>query len=86
MAEAVTSALNPLVFRLKMAHKVKKVTENLDSLANEKNKFRLTEGVGENEADSFDWRITSSLVNESEIYGRDKEKRRADQFAARQFR
>ncbi|KAJ6867324.1 disease resistance protein RGA3 [Populus alba x Populus x berolinensis] len=77
---------NPLVFRLKMAHKVKKVTENLDSLANEKNKFRLTEGVGENEADSFDWRITSSLVNESEIYGRDKEKRRADQFAARQFR
>ncbi|KAJ6867327.1 disease resistance protein RGA1 [Populus alba x Populus x berolinensis] len=65
---------NPLVFRLKMAHKVKKVTENLDGLANEKNKFRLTEGVGENEADSFDWRITSSLVNESEIYGRDKEK------------
>uniref|UniRef100_A0A6M2EKT5 Uncharacterized protein n=1 Tax=Populus davidiana TaxID=266767 RepID=A0A6M2EKT5_9ROSI len=65
---------NPLVFRLKMAHKVKKVTENLDGLANEKNKFRLTEGVGENEADCFDWRITSSLVNESEIYGRDKEK------------
>ncbi|XP_052304170.1 putative disease resistance protein RGA3 isoform X11 [Populus trichocarpa] len=65
---------NPLVFRLKMAHKVKNVREKLDSIANEKNKFRLTEGVGENEADSFDWRITCSLVNESEIYGRDKEK------------
>jgi structure-specific endonuclease subunit SLX1 len=65
---------NPLVFRLKMAHKVKNVTEKLDAIANEKNKFILTEGVGENEADSFDWRITSSLVNESEIYGRDKEK------------
>nr|TKR85215.1 hypothetical protein D5086_0000249730 [Populus alba] len=65
---------NPLVFRLKMAHKVKNVSEKLDAIANEKNKFRLTEGVGENEADSFDWRITSSLVNESEIYGRDKEK------------
>ncbi|KAG5227232.1 disease resistance protein [Salix suchowensis] len=40
----------------------------------EKNKFKLTEGVGENEADRFDWRITSSLVNKKEIYGRDKEK------------
>ncbi|KAL9343915.1 hypothetical protein Peur_064346 [Populus x canadensis] len=65
---------NPLFFRLKMAHKVKKVTEKLDDIAHEKNKFILTEGVGENEADRFDWRITSSLVNESEIFGRDKEK------------
>ncbi|KAL9381294.1 hypothetical protein Peur_026951 [Populus x canadensis] len=65
---------NPLVFRLKMAYKVKNVREKLDDIANEKNKFSLTEGVGENEADSFDWRITCSLVNESEIYGRDKEK------------
>jgi len=59
---------NPLVFRLKMAHKVKNVREKLDDVANEKNKFILTEGVGENEADRFDWRITRSLVNESEIY------------------
>nr|AXY97925.1 LRR domains-containing disease resistance protein [Populus tomentosa] len=42
---------NPLVFRLKMAHKVKNVREKLDDVANEKNKFILTEGVGENEAD-----------------------------------
>jgi structure-specific endonuclease subunit SLX1 len=51
-----------------MAHKVKNVREKLDDVANEKNKFILTEGVGENEADRFDWRITRSLVNESEIY------------------
>ncbi|KAG5227240.1 disease resistance protein [Salix suchowensis] len=65
---------NPLVFRFKMAHKLKNVREKFDAIAMEKNKFKLTEGVGENEADRFDWRITSSLVDEKEIYGRDKEK------------
>ncbi|KAG5227239.1 disease resistance protein [Salix suchowensis] len=66
---------NPLVFRFKMAHKLKNVRQKFDTIAMEKNKFKLTEGVGENEADHrFDWRITSSYVNKTEIYGRDKEK------------
>uniref|UniRef100_A0A6N2KEG6 NB-ARC domain-containing protein n=1 Tax=Salix viminalis TaxID=40686 RepID=A0A6N2KEG6_SALVM len=65
---------NPLVFRFKMAHKLKNVREKFDAIAMEKNKFKLTEGVGENEADRFDWRITSSSVDKKEIYGRDKEK------------
>ncbi|KAJ6370988.1 hypothetical protein OIU77_001490 [Salix suchowensis] len=57
-----------------MAHKLKNVREKFDAIDMEKNKFKLTEGVGENEADRFDWRITSSLVDKKEIYGRDKEK------------
>ncbi|KAG5227227.1 disease resistance protein [Salix suchowensis] len=65
---------NPLLFRFKMAHKLKNVREKFDAIAMEKNKFKLTEGVRENEADRFDWRITSSLVDKTEIYGRDKEK------------
>ncbi|KAJ6370959.1 hypothetical protein OIU77_001462 [Salix suchowensis] len=66
---------NPLVFRFKMAHKLKNVRQKLDDIDMRKNKFKLTEGVGENEADRFDWRITSSYVNKTEIiYGRDKEK------------
>ncbi|KAF9664018.1 hypothetical protein SADUNF_Sadunf17G0112500 [Salix dunnii] len=65
---------NPLLFRFKMAHKLKNAREKFDAIAMEKNKFKLTEGVGENEADRFDWRITSSLVDEKKIYGRDKEK------------
>jgi hypothetical protein len=65
---------NPLVFRLKMAHKLKNVREKLDAIANEKNKFNLTPRVGDTTADTYDWRLTSSLVNESEIYGRGKEK------------
>ncbi|KAJ6861563.1 LOW QUALITY PROTEIN: disease resistance protein RGA1, partial [Populus alba x Populus x berolinensis] len=62
------------VFRLKMGLKLKNVREKLDAIANEKNKFNLTPRVGDTAADTYDWRLTSSLVNESEIYGRGKEK------------
>ena len=62
---------NPLIFRLKMAHKLKNVREKLDVIANENKKFELTTRVGDVAAD---WRLTSSVVNESEIYGRGKEK------------
>ncbi|KAG5227242.1 disease resistance protein [Salix suchowensis] len=65
---------NPLVFRFKMAHKLKNVRERFVDIDMRKNKFELTKGVGENDADRFDWRITSSLVDEKEIYGRDNEK------------
>ncbi|KAJ6371571.1 hypothetical protein OIU77_001975 [Salix suchowensis] len=58
-----------------MAHKLKNMREKLDAIANDKNKFDLASRVGEIAADhTYDWRLTSSLVNESEILGRDKEK------------
>eukprot|EP00258_Populus_trichocarpa_P028932 XP_024444951.1 putative disease resistance protein RGA4 [Populus trichocarpa] len=65
---------NPLVFRRRMAHKLKNVREKLDAIADEKNKFNLTPRVGDIAADTYDGRLTSSLVNESEICGRGKEK------------
>ncbi|KAJ6371578.1 hypothetical protein OIU77_001982 [Salix suchowensis] len=58
-----------------MAHKLKNMREKLDAIANDKNKFDLASRVGEIAADhTYDWRLTSSLVNESEILGRGKEK------------
>ncbi|XP_061948105.1 putative disease resistance protein RGA1 [Populus nigra] len=72
---------NPLVFGLKMAHKLKNVREKLDVIANENKKFELTTRVGDVAVDTYDGRHTSnilnessSVVNESEIYGRGKEK------------
>jgi Leucine-rich repeat (LRR) protein len=65
---------NPLVFRQRMANKLKNVREKLDAIANEKNKFNLTPQVGDIAADTYDGRLTSSLVNESEICGRGQEK------------
>ena len=69
-----SSKHNPLVFRQRMAHKLKNVREKLDAIAKEKQDFHLTEGAVEMEADSFVQRQTWSSVNESEIYGRGKEK------------
>lgn len=65
---------NPLAFRVKMAHKLKYVREKLNAIAKERHDFHLREGLVETEADSCDQRQTWSLVNESEIYGRDHEK------------
>ncbi|KAJ6861569.1 disease resistance protein RGA1 [Populus alba x Populus x berolinensis] len=65
---------NPLVFRQRMAHKLKNVREKLDAIAKERQNFHLTEGAVEMEADSFVQRQTWSSVNESEIYGRGEEK------------
>ncbi|KAJ6370801.1 hypothetical protein OIU77_001330 [Salix suchowensis] len=57
-----------------MARKLKNVREKLDAIANEKIKFNLTPSVGDIAADTYDGRLTSSLVTESEILGRSKEK------------
>ncbi|KAG8364953.1 hypothetical protein BUALT_Bualt18G0052200 [Buddleja alternifolia] len=69
------SSRNPLLFRSKMAHKVKNVREKLDSIAKERLQFHLSEGVVENRFGvTSESRQTNSLVNESEIYGREEEK------------
>ncbi|KAJ6370843.1 hypothetical protein OIU77_001364 [Salix suchowensis] len=67
---------NPLVFRSRMAHKLKNMREKLDAIADDMNKFNLIARVGDIAADHTydDSRLTSSLVTESEILGRSKEK------------
>ncbi|CAK9140010.1 unnamed protein product [Ilex paraguariensis] len=65
---------NPFVFRLRMAHKVKDIRERLDAIAGERVKFHLKEGVTDSQVYDMERRQTSSLVNESEIYGRNEEK------------
>lgn len=39
---------NPLLFRMKMVEEVKNITEKLDTLAEERHKFHMGEGVVEN--------------------------------------
>ncbi|CAK9153332.1 unnamed protein product [Ilex paraguariensis] len=65
---------NPLVFRLRMAHKVKDIRERLDTIADERDKFHLKEGVTDSQVYDMERRQTSSLVIESKIYGRNEEK------------
>ncbi|XVF71540.1 hypothetical protein PTKIN_Ptkin12aG0046100 [Pterospermum kingtungense] len=68
------SLQNPLLFRLNMACKFKNIREKLDAIAGEKTKFHLREWVGEVKIQCKEDRQTSSLVKESEIYGRGNEK------------
>ncbi|KAL8532070.1 hypothetical protein ACS0TY_008616 [Phlomoides rotata] len=72
---SILSVRNPLLFRLKMVRKVKNITKKLDALAEERHKFHLGECVMENRFGvTLESRITTSLVNETEIYGRSEDK------------
>ncbi|CAK9169841.1 unnamed protein product [Ilex paraguariensis] len=65
---------NPFVFRLRMAHKVKDIRERLDAIAGERFKFHLKEGAIDSQVYDLEGRQTSSLVVESDIYGRNDDK------------
>ncbi|GMJ12805.1 hypothetical protein like AT3G14470 [Hibiscus trionum] len=65
---------NPLLFRLNMARRVKTAREKVDAIAEERIKFHLEAGVGEAAIEGNNERETSSLVNESEVFGRADEK------------
>ncbi|GMJ12804.1 hypothetical protein like AT3G14470 [Hibiscus trionum] len=68
------SLQNPLLFRLNMARRVKTAREKVDAIAEERIKFHLEAGVGEAAIEGNNERETSSLVNESEVFGRADEK------------
>ncbi|XVF24117.1 hypothetical protein REPUB_Repub13aG0099700 [Reevesia pubescens] len=68
------SLQNPLLFRLNMKRQFKNVREKLDAIAEERTKFHLREGMVEVEIQRREERQTSSLVTESEVYGRETEK------------
>ncbi|XP_030945099.1 disease resistance protein RGA2-like [Quercus lobata] len=72
------SLRNRLIFRMKMAHKLKNVRDRLDAISRERSDFHLREGAINMEVFDvkLDGRQTSSLVNESVIYGRDEEKKK----------
>ncbi|KAL0462214.1 UNVERIFIED_CONTAM: Disease resistance protein RGA2 [Sesamum latifolium] len=70
------SGNNPLLFRLKMVNEVRNIKKKLDAIAQERLKFHLGEGVVENRfGETSESRETSSVVNESEIYGRNEGKK-----------
>lgn len=74
------SPSNPVVFRFKMAHKIKEVRERLDVTAAERTKFHLNEGVGLDRQIDLGERQTNSFVDESEVYGRDEDKEQVISF------
>ena len=63
-----------VAFRYKIAKKMKSIRERLDEIAAERTNFHLTEIVRENKSGVLDWRQTTSIISQPQVYGRDEDK------------
>ncbi|KAL5761288.1 hypothetical protein ACOSQ2_020126 [Xanthoceras sorbifolium] len=63
-----------VAFRFTIGHKIKEIRERLDEIAADKAKFHLTDRV-DNRSVRREREMTHSFVSDSEIIGRDKEKK-----------
>nr|XP_019710397.1 putative disease resistance protein RGA1 [Elaeis guineensis] len=68
---------NPIIFRITMINKIKEIVERLDNIAMERSKFHLTEiGPVDRQYLSTERPETHSFVNESNIIGREEDKKK----------
>ncbi|KAL2662131.1 hypothetical protein AAZX31_02G024500 [Glycine max] len=61
-----------VVFRYKIAKRMKRITERLDEIAEERQKFHLTKTALERTR-IIEWRQTSSIISERQVYGREED-------------
>ncbi|CAK8536965.1 unnamed protein product [Lathyrus sativus] len=69
-----------VAFRYQMAKKMKNMRERLDEIAEERNKFHLTQIVREERSGVLDWRQTTSIITQPQVYGREEDKDRIINF------
>ncbi|XP_072997589.1 putative disease resistance protein RGA1 [Typha latifolia] len=69
------STSNPLISRHSMAHKMKKMRERLQKIAEEKNKHSLKVESVTDKQEEIRMRRTFSEVDETEVFGREEEKK-----------
>ena len=77
-----------LVSSHKIAHRIKEIRDTLDEIAEERSKFHLREGslLVNNNSESVEFggfRETGSLVEESQVYGRQEEKEKIINYVLR---
>ncbi|XP_054780808.1 putative disease resistance protein RGA1 [Prosopis cineraria] len=69
------SSSNPIAFRLKVAHKIKKIRERFDAIAGEMSRLNFDRRVVVMSSEGSKWRETSSVVLQDEIIGREESRR-----------
>ncbi|CAL5327782.1 unnamed protein product [Camellia sinensis] len=70
-----------LLFRHKIGNKIKEITQKIDTIAANRSKFHLTEGVVVVTRVEYDVsRETSSIITEPQLYGRDEDKEKIVKF------
>ncbi|KAK7383392.1 hypothetical protein VNO78_29071 [Psophocarpus tetragonolobus] len=69
------SSFHPMqvVFRYKFVKRMKRISERLDDIAQERKKFHLTEMVMERRSGAIEWRQSSSFITEPKVYGREED-------------
>ena len=68
------SPSNQLVFPFKMGYKIKEIRERLDQIADDKNKFNLSERLVDRPIIQREREMTHSFIPASEVIGRDQVK------------
>ncbi|KAA8525113.1 hypothetical protein F0562_007023 [Nyssa sinensis] len=63
-----------IIFRHKIGNKMKEITEKLDAIANEREKFHLRELVAPQQVQAVERRQTGSLLSQLPVYGREEDK------------
>ncbi|XP_058776897.1 putative disease resistance protein RGA4 [Vicia villosa] len=69
-----------IAFRYQITKKMKRIRERLDEIADERTKFHLTEIVREKRSGVLDWRQTTSIISQPQVYGREEDKDRIINF------
>ncbi|KAF3448872.1 hypothetical protein FNV43_RR09588 [Rhamnella rubrinervis] len=69
-----------MLFRHKIANRMKEVTKNLNEIANERVKFHLRETVEERQTQVRERRETSSIITQPLVYGREEDKEKIVEF------
>ncbi|XP_050905575.1 putative disease resistance protein RGA1 isoform X2 [Lathyrus oleraceus] len=68
------------VFRYQIAKRMKRIRERLDEIAQERSKFHLMEIVREKRSGVLEWRQTTSIITQPQVYGREQDKDRIINF------
>ncbi|PNX59264.1 NBS-LRR resistance protein [Trifolium pratense] len=83
-----SSAFKPknIILRHKIGNRLKEISSRFDEIADRKNKFLLQEGVTAKEmtVEVAEWRQTSSIIAEPNVYGREDDKEKIVDFLINQ--
>ncbi|XP_045786549.1 putative disease resistance protein RGA1 [Trifolium pratense] len=83
-----SSAFKPknIILRHKIGNRLKEISSRFDEIADKKNKFLLQEGVTAKEltVEVAEWRQTSSIIAEPNVYGREDDKEKIVDFLINQ--
>ncbi|KAI9073436.1 hypothetical protein K1719_044621 [Acacia pycnantha] len=69
-----------VLFRYKIAQKLKDISERIDEIADERLKFHLCATVPERRNEIIEWRQTTSIITQPQFYGRDADQEKVVNF------